>query len=511
MKRKAQVENDALASKHSPKRIRKGTRIQLLDLSDELLLKAISYLNIHDLTRCERVCQKLRGLASDNEIWKGKYFGQFVRYRARRVPALKSMSQKEQELHALKYSSRQAKWLEHAHLVDSGSATSWKHVYKVKNNWTRGRAKTSEVQVGQTPALLAKVHKGFLYTVDGEHGLRVWRHGSVKLSYKLEGDGQASSLDIESQQGTTWVAIGYTNGTLSVYSVKDHLVKMDGCHTSTSGVTSVALARPYVLTMLRASTVELLHVSEKGTKCLTTLHCDAELSPASLSLKKTKSSLVAGIAYAFNRFNAGWCLGLQEVRMDFEGATVSNRTTSSISNPLSESLIQPKFTSRSATTSAFSLHPELMRAPNSLSYCGCYILAGLPDNTLMVYTVTSTDDKLEINVGRRLWGHTSAVASAEVTSSGKALSISARSDEMRYWELEDLLVSTSQKRTSTPICSLDILNDALIRRGDGVGLASREVKRETDLIRRCVSFDDEQAIVVGERDHRQIISCFDFA
>lgn len=129
----------------------------------------------------------------------------------------------------------------------------------------------------------------------------------------------------------------------------------------------------------------------------------------------------------------------------------------------------------------------------------------------MVYTVTSTEDRLEINIGRRLWGHTSAVASAEVTSSGKALSISARSDEMRYWELEDLLLSASQKRTSTPICSLGMLSGALARRGSGVGLAAKDVKREHELVRRCVSFDDEQAIVVGERDNSQIISCFHFA
>lgn len=152
-----------------------------------------------------------------------------------------------------------------------------------------------------------------------------------------------------------------------------------------------------------------------------------------------------------------------------------------------------------------------MRAPNSLSYSGCYILAGLSDNTLMVYTVTSTTDKLEINVGRRLWGHTSAVSAAEVTSTGKAVSISAKSDEMRYWELEDLLTGYSQQKTSTAILPLQKLNDAIKNRGEGLGLAVKEVNRETDFIRRGISFDDEQAVVIGQRGHGQIISCFDFA
>jgi len=129
---------------------------------------------------------------------------------------------------------------------------------------------------------------------------------------------------------------------------------------------------------------------------------------------------------------------------------------------------------------------------------------------LMVYTVTSTDENLEINVGRRLWGHTSAVSAAQVTETGKAVSISANSEEMRYWELEDLLSSSSQRKSSTAIQSLNMLNQAITSRGSGLGLTVQDMKGKTQFVRRCVSFDDEQAIVVGERDSRQIISCFDF-
>jgi len=139
------------------------------------------------------------------------------------------------------------------------------------------------------------------------------------------------------------------------------------------------------------------------------------------------------------------------------------------------------------------------------------VLAALPDNTLMVYTITSTDDKLEINMGRRLWGHTSAVSAAEVTSTGKALSISAKSEEMRYWELEELLTSSSQRKTSTSIKSVNMLDDTVQKRNDGLGLAFHGLKQEDCLMRRCVSFDDEQAIVVGERGQKQIVSCFSFA
>ncbi|KAK5949780.1 hypothetical protein OHC33_009169 [Knufia fluminis] len=523
MKRKVEDEHERRPVTRPPKRQRQGGRINLFDLSDELLLRIVSHLDVERLARCERVCRKFHDLARDNEIWREKYYNQFVRPRARRLPAIQAMSTHEQEEGALHYSSRRARWLEHAHLVQAGSDTNWKHSYKIKYNWTRGRARTSEVHMScrATPTVLARVCRGRLFTADHEHGLRIWRNGTVLHTCSFGHDLHPSALVIDHEAGVTRIAVGHEKGPVSLFTFDGETIHRHEAAktTSESTIISVALAWPYLMTMSVSQTIDLFDCStaiETGSKpkSLANLHSDAQLSPASLSLRKTKNTLVAGIAYAFNRFNTGWCLGLQEIRMDLEGSILENRTTSSVSTPIRNSFASvkpPQFTSRSASTSPFDLHPQLMRAPNSLSYCGCYVLAGLPDNTLMVYTVNSTDDKLEINVGRRLWGHTSAVSAAEVTSTGKALSISANSDEMRYWELEELLSSYSQKKTSTPIQPLNLLNDALNRRGDGLGLALKDMKHEKQLTRRCVSFDDEQAIVVGERDQRQIISCFDFA
>ncbi|KAK5095366.1 hypothetical protein LTR70_003530 [Exophiala xenobiotica] len=524
IKRKSEAELERRPAGRPTKRQRQGGRIQLFDLSDELLLRTLSYLQIESLTACQLVCRKLGGLANDGEIWREKYYNQFVRHRAKRLPAIQAMTIEEQENGVLHYSSRRARWLDHSHLAQAGADTNWKRAYKVKYNWTRGRARTSEVPIScaATPAVLAQVDRGRLYTADQEHGLRIWKNGSVLHSCSLTEGLHPSALAVDREEGRTQIAVGYTNGSLSVISFDGlGLTELTTTKGSPgSSIDSLGIAWPYLMTMSRSMSISLFQCSmdEEGAKaslkCLANLHSDAELAPACLSLRKTSTTLVAGIAYAFNRFNTGWCLGLQEIRMDLEGSIMDNRTTTSISGPTRSSFAmskEPKFVTRSASTSPFGLHPQLMRAPNSLSYCGCYVLAGLPDNTLMVYIVTSTDDKLEINVGRRLWGHTSAVSAAEVTSTGKALSISANSDEMRYWELEELLSSYSQKRTSTPIQPLNMLNKAINRRGDGLGLALQRLKHEAQLTRRCVSFDDEQAVVVGERDQRQIISCFDFA
>ena len=524
MKRKAEDQEQGRRVARPAKRQRQGGRIHLFDLSDELLLRALSYLHIDSLTTCEQVCHKLEGLGKDNEIWREKYYNQFVRHRARRLPTIQAMNKQEQEETALRYSSRKARWLEHSHLTQASSETNWKHAYKIKHNWTRGRARTSEVQVGcqPAPAVIARVYHGCLFTADRKHGLRLWKKGIVQHVCIFEQEPQPTAMAVDGAADITVIAVAFENGQVSIYTFDSQSIHKyaDTTASSASPIESLALAWPYLMTMSRSQTIDLFQCHPEpdgGTgyiKPLANLHSDAELSPASLALRKTSSTLVAGIAYAFNRFNTGWCLGLQEIKMDLAGSIVHNRTTSSISTPVRQSFaheMQPQFTSRSASTSPFGLHPQLMRAPNSLSYCGCYVLAGLPDNTLMVYTVTSTDDKLEINVGRRLWGHTSAVSAAEVTSTGKALSISANSDEMRYWELEELLSSYSQRKTSTSIQPLKMLDTALQRRGDGLGLALQGIKHEAQLTRRCVSFDDEQAIVVGERDQRQIISCFDFA
>jgi hypothetical protein len=151
--------------------------------------------------------------------------------------------------------------------------------------------------------------------------------------------------------------------------------------------------------------------------------------------------------------------------------------------------------------------------PTSLSYEHPYLIGTLADNTMMSFLVTSNDDRLEISPGRRLWGHTSAVSGAEVNNRGKAVSISSRGDEVRVWELENVMTGVPAK-TSTQIRAVEALSSiaaALARRGSGLGLALQEVKRELELNRRWVGFDEHQVAVLGETaDHTQIMALYDF-
>ena len=509
MKRKSECDQGHCRSPRPTKRLRHGSRVHLFDLSDELLLRVLAYLPVEDLTRSEAVCRKIHGLAQDNELWREKYFDQFIKQRARRLPSLSSTISHARNTVVPRNASHRARWLDETHNIDAGLARKWKHVFKVKQNWSRGHARTSEVSMGTIPGVRAKVHRGLLYTTDEENGLRIWQKGKLKITAQLSLGHCCSAFDIADE----YITIGYTSGLVSVYTFDgSHVVRLCD-YDSDSSIDSMAISWPYIMTMSQSSTINLLRkLPDTGLKSIATLKSNVALSPAALSLRQTNGTLVAGMAYCFNQFNSGFCLGLQELRMNLEGSILNNRVTSSVSQSLRESFSSKgQFTSRSTSTAPFSLHPDQMREPTSLSYNGCYVLASLPDNTLMLYTVTSTNEKLEINIGRRLWGHTSAVSAAEITSTGKALSISAKGDEIRYWEFEDLLASSSQQKTSTTIHDLGSLSNAIGKRRDGLGLALKEVKREAALSRSSVSFDDEQAIVVERRNERQSIRCFDFA
>lgn len=138
--------------------------------------------------------------------------------------------------------------------------------------------------------------------------------------------------------------------------------------------------------------------------------------------------------------------------------------------------------------------------PTTLCYTHPYLLAALPDNTLVLHLVTSTSASLTLSPGIRLWGHTSGISDAEITSRGKAVSVSERGDEMRVWELEGGRgggggVGTGSGR------SVEI-------RAGGKGEGGGEEWEER---RGWVGFDDEMVIVLKEgKGGRESLMVYDF-
>ncbi|KIX99189.1 uncharacterized protein Z520_04765 [Fonsecaea multimorphosa CBS 102226] len=502
MPKRRRSEDDIGKQPAPAKRSRTGSKRNLLDISDEILLRILSFLPIKDLLKTECVSRRLNSLATDRGIWKVKYMQTWVRPRSRRIPSAGPGRQD--------------------HSVD------WKSQFRIKSNWAKGQAKVKEVEVARPPAppVIAKVHRGMIYTVDPATGLRVWSQRDVMKTPRaqiwLHATSAATCMAVETIDDTAYISLGFDDGSLAIYLYNyrgqfEHRFS----HQSADGpLVAISLAFPYVMTVSRTKYLSLYQWDLRGIRAgdathistIARLQSDASFAPVSVSLRHAPSQVIATIAYAFSRFQSGWCIGLQEIRLSTAGRLVDSRLASTIGPPYT-GWSKGDMTTRSTSSLPLPLHPQLMKPPTSLSYQHPFLIGTLADNTIISFLVTSNDEKLEISAARRLWGHTSAVSGAEVNNRGKAVSISSRGDEMRVWDLEPVMTAESQPRASTRITAVDALPGSaglLARRGPGLQSALGEVRRELELIRQWVGFDDEQVVVLGERDQRQIMALYDF-
>lgn len=425
-----------------------------------------------------------------------------------------------------------AKWLEHGQKLRDGPTVDWKRQFKIRSNWAAGNAKVHEVEVANPPSppVIAKLHKGIIFTVDRLSGLRAWSLSAgtrtLKAQVHLEPTAEATCMALDTANGLIHILLGFQDGTFSMYALKDEgMFEPILSHRPTDGpLMAVALAMPYAMTV---SKTKFLSLYDVGTQIeedqpagkltpIARLQSDASFSPVSLALRRTSTRVIATVAYAFNRVHSGWCMGLQEIMLSATGLLLDSRLASTIDTPL-DARYQGKdkweMATRATSSLPMPLHPQLMSPPTSLSYEHPFLVCTLADNTIMSFMVTSNETKLEVSAGRRLWGHTSAVSGAEVNNRGKAVSISCRGDEIRVWELEPVMTTSIQAKTSTRIKAVDAMSGiatALAERGSGLGLALHAMKRELSFNRRWVGFDEEQVVILGERDQTQIMALYDF-
>ncbi|EXJ65813.1 uncharacterized protein A1O5_11054 [Cladophialophora psammophila CBS 110553] len=441
------------------KRSRTGSKRNLLDISDEILLRILSFLPIKDLLKTE--CQ-----------------------------------------------------------------------FRIKTNWSKGQARVKEVEVARPPAppVIAKVHGGMIFTVDRSTGLRVWSQQDVtrtsRAQIHLHAQSEATCIAVETVDDTVYILLGCDDGSFSIYLYdREGQFEHWSSHQSADGpLMAISLAFPYVMTISRTKFLSLYQWESKETRggdatnmfTIARLQSDASFSPISVALRRTPTQLIATVAYAFNRLQSGWCIGLQEIRLTTAGRLVDSRLASTIGPAMDfryTGWSKGDMTTQSTSSMPLPLHPQLMNPPTSLSYQHPFLIGTLADNTIMSFLVTSNDEKLEISSGRRLWGHTSAVSGAEVNNRGKAVSISSRGEEMRVWDLELVMTTETQPRTSTRITSINAFSRGaglFARRSPSLGLALREIRHELELTRRWVGFDEEQVVVLGERDQKQIMALYDF-
>lgn len=527
-KRKA---NDTVEHLPPLKRQRLTTSDHLSHLSDELQLRIFSHLPIHDLATCHRVSRRTQTIAGDSQLWRTAYYDRFVRPRFNKLPKARRSP----------HPSKLARWLDESFLVERGRTINWKRQYKLRHKWSQGICEVSEIPVATrppVPPLLARLHEGIVYAVDSFAGLRAWSYkGKQELlaSHDLATSPPSASrqptsfvIDTEAQlRGCQRMMVGFEDGAFSIYSYNRQQYCFMHIYTHPSStnhrLTAVALASPYILSMSETQTLSLYRLGSSiedfpvngirdPPRLLSSLKSHTVWPPLSLSLRVSGSRIIAAIAYSMPTFNSGWSAGVQELHISSNGEIIDSRIAS-------------------ASGHGFSIarHPDtspVLSKPTSLSYSHPYMLVSHADNTLTLYMVNSTDSKLFVSPGKRLWGHTSSVFGAHVGGRGKAVSVSTRGNEVRVWELEgstlaksdaevvgesNLSVQVTPEKWQPRLQTTQISRTMAARSGSFCALDER-YSIKPDITRGWVGFDDEDVVVLREHDHgHQTLAVYDFS
>ena len=272
---------------------------------------------------------------------------------------------------------------------------------------------------------------------------------------------------------------------------------------------------------------------------MTSLKSYSSSPPLALSIRKTASATVASIAYTFFTRH-GWSIGIQDLHITPDEAlknapVITTRlaytTPTTVSTPVqglgawagvpdpgaTHLILSPIHRPPPEPPHSDHHQHQLNQGPTTLCYSHPYLLATLPDNTLILHLCTSTAAALSISPGIRLWGHTSGISDAEITARGKAVSVSSRGDEMRVWELEGRPSGVRSRSVEVRAAAAaleiphggDMMGEEEKAGDDGDGAIGAGGDWEER--RNWVGFDDEMVIVLKEaRGGRESLLVYDF-
>lgn len=605
----------------------------LSPLSDELLIRILSYLSLPQLLCLAPVSRRFHRLAEDSQLWKALYYARFVLPRAMRIPGFREGKLDAARLreHKLHYKGRRTLWADgrqgglvrNADDYGLGGArirtdypedrkhdrVNWKRQYKIRHNWARGKCAVEELRLGpgardevaigadldqddefERSKMLVKVVEGLAITADRSCGLRAWdlKTREVVAQTDLQGlsphddEPLPSCLAIDDndlERGNLGISIGFSDGSFAVWTFKvlgkTFAERYRHAKSSNGELMGLSYSHPYLLTATQAVLISLytFNVPEEpgdgsetddstellprsatssvsnhknSTKApdgillpppylITSLRSQTSNPPLALSIRRMANTTVASIAYTFFT-HQGWSIGIQDLQihpnMNSKYApTVTTRLayttpfhTGSAPQPtdIQPTPDQTQSTTPSQTGSFSSQIPSPtislrmpisnQSGPTTLCYTHPYLLATLPDNTLILHLCTSNASKLVISPGIRLWGHTSGISDAEITARGKAVSVSSRGEEMRVWELEGRPSGVRSRSVEIrPGSSALIPAAASVTKDTPSAQDGEDTVNDWEERRNWVGFDDEMVIVLKEaRGGRESLLVYDF-
>ncbi|KAL7621643.1 hypothetical protein AAE478_008970 [Parahypoxylon ruwenzoriense] len=576
----------------APKRSRHTASPDLLSpLSDELLVRILSFLPLPDLLNTAPVSKRFYDISGDSQIWKRLYYSRFVLPRALRIPGFRDGSARDGKLY---YSSHKALWADgrRGGWVDIPNdemekrSRNWKMQYKLRHNWSKGKCAVEELHLGhesglpditQSHKMLVKASEGIAVTADVATGLRAWDLKTKQLLAQIslgeaDSDAVPSCITVDDQKqlrnNAMEIALGFIDGSFGVWELdirKRRIVQRYRHEKSSNGeLVGIAFSYPYLLTATKSVLISIYtfdgpsktdhpvslesdnqieQCSTDGTKkvsiedqpssgypiprtrgrlekgvnlqppyLLTSLKSHTSRAPLALSIRRTAGGIVASIAYTFSTLQ-GWSLGIQDLHLrpsNSRSKPTPEITTTRLAYTLPVRTIPPHIPSPPTSpsgdippSSTSEQTSDSLDGPINLCYTHPYLLATLPDNTLILHLCTSNASSLSISPGIRLWGHTSGISDAEITARGKAVSVSGRGEEIRVWELEGRAHgrSVEVRPTTKPIIDEDNADDAI---------SSNTATIQWDDRRNWVGFDDEMVIVLKESKGRESLMVYDF-
>ncbi|KAF2033500.1 hypothetical protein EK21DRAFT_58705 [Setomelanomma holmii] len=537
-----------------PAKLRRVARKDRLSkLSDELLVRILSFVPVSSLLVCERLSKKLSRLAVDSELWKAAYYRRFVLPRASRIPGIKDTGSTSQ----LHYASRLSRWLDDGNLVKDGVKTHWRQQYRLRHNWSQGQCAISEIVVADRcpdPPLLVMMSSSTVFAADCVNGLRAWSSknerellATTSLATTDKDDQRLPiSMAVDTSETTEpyeMITVGFTDGSFSIYGLRRAFqrfeIMFDHPASTNGAISALAYASPYLLTMTEDHLLSV-YVFEQSPddsfaleppQLLYSLRSHSAWPPVSLSLRTTTTSMTAAIAYSLLTYLSGWTVGVQELRLSHKGELLESRLATA-ADEHSFTLSAHRFAS-SPSTRTSSPFPGIDREaslsgspspskPTSMSYSHPYLLVAHPDNTLSLYLVKSTSSALSISSGNRLWGHTSAISGAHVGMRGKAVSVSRVGDELRVWDLEGGIASSVNRRRSRngdmsvrvqPSKAVDGLGEPedSPQHPSGLRFALEQGLDDSAVSRGWVGFDEQNVIVLRQKSEgTQALVVYDF-
>jgi WD40 repeat protein len=379
--------------------------------------------------------------------------------------------------------------------------------------------------------VFVKISQGITFTADAKAGLRAWStksnpsliatstFGSVNESTSPVMDPSTINVDDQLLNGTK-ICIGSHDGSFQIHQLKDGGMSLRYRQPPTGhgSISAIAMHYPYIVTISdQMMALYRFDSSQDGSERLASLRLVATsksnriLTPVSLSIRGSSRGPLLSVVYGLPSWNLNWAVAMQEYRL---AARDGEEVVSPSKSNSHEAIYLRCITECRSAVQQYVLHPEMRASPTALSYSHPYLLAALPDNTLMMYMVTSTASRLDISPGQRLWGHTSHISGLQVSERGRAVSVSLQGNDIRVWELEDVQSPSFGRRGSVQVQPKNkddgVITEAINRRGEVVNLAQYGLHLQAATARSWVGFDEEQVVVLGKQSHRQILSCYDF-